>query len=138
MRRVIFFVLLMFLSAAALAQPAADADTPLRRAETALYAVREEQRAVYQQFQMMQTLQQAEMQGSAGASSPVYVPQGQLPNYDDMARARQEQQDRLKNYAYELQQLYARYRDLGAEAAQLLNQVRILSQQGTKGAEAAK
>jgi hypothetical protein len=49
-----------------------------------------------------------------------------------MARAWQEQQDRLRNYAYELQQLYARYRDLGIEAAQWLDQVRILSQQGTK------
>ncbi len=131
MRR-ITFVLLMLLSAAALAQSATDADTPLRRAEAVLSAVREEQRAVYQQFQMIQTLQQAEMQSSASASSSAYVPQGQLPNHDDMARARQEQQDRLRNYAYDLQQLYARYRDLGAEAAQRLDQVRVLSQQGTK------
>ena len=72
------------------------------------------------------------MQSAAPAISSVYVPPGQLPNYDDMARARQEQQDRLRNYAYELQQLYARYRDLGAEAAQWLDQVRILSQQGSK------
>jgi len=49
-----------------------------------------------------------------------------------MARARQEQQDLLRNYAYDLQQLYARHRDLEAEAAQLRFQVRILSQQGTK------
>lgn len=130
--RQVTLVLLMLLSAAALAQPAADADTPLRRAQALLSAVREEQRAVYQQFQMIQTLQQAEMQSSAPASSSVYVPPGQIPNYDDMARARQEQQDRLRNYAYELQQLYARYRDLGIEAAQWLDQVRILSQQGTK------
>lgn len=130
--RQIIFVLLMLLSAAAMAQSAADADTPLRRAEAALSAVREEQHAVYQQFQMIQTLQQSEMQSSAPASSSVYVPQGQIPNYDDVARARQEQQDRLRNYAYELQQLYARYRELGAEATQRLDQVRILSQQGTK------
>jgi hypothetical protein len=130
--RQITLVLLMLLSAAALAQSPADADTPLRRAQNLLSAVREEQRAVYQQFQMIQTLQQAEMQSAAPAISSVYVPPGQLPNYDDMARARQEQQDRLRNYAYELQQLYARYRDLGAEAAQWLDRVRILSQQGTK------
>jgi hypothetical protein len=72
------------------------------------------------------------MQNAGPTSSSVYVPQGQMPNYDDMARARQEQQDRLRNYAYELQQLYARYRDLGGDAAQLLDQVRVLSQQGTK------
>jgi hypothetical protein len=130
--RHITFVLLMLLSAAALAQTAADADTPLRRAQAALAAVREEQRAVYQQFQMIQTLQQAEVQNSGPTSSSVYVPPGQIPNYDDMERARQEQQDRLRNYAYELQQLYARYRDLGGDASQLLDQVRVLSQQGTK------
>lgn len=124
-------VLLIFLSGGALAQPAADADSPLRRTEAALYAVREEQRAVYQQFQMIQTLQQAEAQNAA-PGAPATVPQGQLPNYDDMARARQEQQDRLKNYAAELQELYARYRDLGAEAAQLLDQVRNFAQQGKK------
>ena len=126
------FVVLLLLSASALAQSAADADAPLRRAEAALYAVREEQRAVYQQFQMIQSLQQYEMQSFAPAISSAYVPQGQIPNYDDMARARQDQQDRLRNYGLELQQLYARYRDLGAEAAQRLDQVRILSQQPTK------
>ena len=130
--RQITFVLLMLLSAAAVAQSATDAYTPLRQAEAVLSAVREEQRAVYQQFQMIQTLQQAEMQSAAAAPWSVYVPQGQIPNFDDMARARQEQQDRLSNYAYDLQQLYARYRDLGAEAAQRLDQMRILSQQVMK------
>jgi hypothetical protein len=130
--RVITFVFLMLLSGAAPAQSAAQADTPLRRAEAALLAVREEQNAVYQQFQMIQTLQQSELQGSSASSSSVYVAPGQIANYDDMARARQEQQDRLRNYSYELQQLYARYRDLGTEAAQLLDQVRALSQQGAR------
>lgn len=127
--RLITFVLLLLLSAAAPAQSsAADADTPLRRVEAALFAVRDEQQAVYQQFQMIQALQQIELQSPA----PAYVPQGQMPNYDDTARARQDQQDRLRSYTYELQQLFARHRDLTGEAAQLLDQVRILSQQGTK------
>jgi len=53
---------MMLFSAVAPAQSAADADTPLRRAEAALFAVREEQQAVFQQFQMVQALQQFEMQ----------------------------------------------------------------------------
>jgi hypothetical protein len=130
--RQIIFALLMLLSAGALAQTAADADTPLKRTQAALAAVREEQRAVYQQFQMIQALQQAEIQNSGPMSSSVYVPEGQIPNYDDMARARREQQDRLRNYTYELQQLYVRYRDLGGDAAQLVDQVSILLQQRTK------
>jgi hypothetical protein len=124
--------MLMLLSAAAVAQSVTDAYTPPRHAQSVLSAVREEQRAVYQQFQTIQTLQQDEMQSSAPASWSAHVPQGQIPNYDDMARARQEQQDRLRNYANELQQLYARYRDLRVEAAQRLDQVRILSQQAGK------
>ena len=130
--RQITFALLMLLSAAALAQSATDADLPLKRAEAALAAVREAQHSVYQQFQMIQTLQQSELQSAGPALSPVYVPEGQIPNYDDVARARQEQQDRLRNYALELQQLYARHRDLGIEAGQLLDQVRILAQPATK------
>jgi len=98
--RLITFALLMFLSTAVPAQsPAAEADTPLKRAEAALLAVREEQQAVYQQFQMIQALRQLEMQNATSASSPVYVPEGQIPNYDDVARARNEQQNRLKSYA---------------------------------------
>ena len=130
--RQITFALLMILSAAALAQSATDADLPLKRAEAALAAVREAQHSVYQQFQMIQTLQQSELQSVGPALSPVYVPESQIPNYDDVARARQEQQDRLRNYALELQQLYARHRDLGNEAAQLLDQVRILAYPATK------
>ena len=130
--RLITFVLLLLLSAAAPAQSsAADADTPLRRAELALSAVRQELQAVYQQFQMIQALQQIETQNLQNPT-PAYAPQGQVPNFDDVARARQEQQDRLKSYTYELQQLFARHRDLTAEAAQLVDQVRMLSQQETK------
>ncbi len=129
--RLITFVFLSLLSAAAPAQSSTDADTPLRRAEVALFAVRDELQAVYQQFQMIQALQQIELQNLQNPT-PAYAPQGQVPNFDDVARARQEQQDRLRNYTYELQHLLARHRDLTAEAAQLLDQVRILSQQETK------
>ena len=120
-----------FMLLAGVATAQTQADTPLQRTQALLDAVREEQRAVYQQFQMIQSLQQSEMQ-SADPAMAQYVPQGQLPNYDDIAKARQDQQARLRNYSYELQQLHARYRDLGAEAAQLLERFRALSQQGTK------
>jgi hypothetical protein len=119
---------LLLLATAATAQTQ---DSPLRSTQAMLDAVREEQRAVYQQFQMIQSLQQAELQ-SADPAAPAYVTPGQIPNYDDMAKARQEQQVRVKNYSYELQQLHMRYRDLGTEAAQLLDRIRALSQQGPK------
>lgn len=111
----------------AMATAHAQVETPLQRTQALLQAVRDEQHAVYQQFQMIQSLQQAEMQ-TADPAAAVSVTPGQIPNYDDTAKARQDQQTRLRNYSYELQQLHARYRDLGAEAAQLVERIRTLSQ----------
>jgi hypothetical protein len=122
---------LIALLLAAMVSAHAQGDTPLQQTQALLQAVRDEQHAVYQQFQMIQSLQQAEMQTADPAAAASVAP-GQIPNYDDTARARQEQQTRLKNYSYELQQLNARYRDLGAEAAQLVERIRTLSQ-GTAG-----
>ena len=119
-------IALLIIANLAMAQP--QSDSPLQRTQALLEAVREEQRAVYQQFQMIQSLQQAELQNT----DPVYAPQGQIPNYDDVARARQQQQVRLKDYNNELQRLHARYRDLGTEAAQLLERMRALSRPGAR------
>jgi len=124
MARFILVALMLIALTAAQAQ----SDTPLQRTQGLLQAVREEQHAVYQQFQMIQSLQQAEMQSADPAAAASVAP-GQIPNYDDTSRARQEQQTRLKNYSYELQQLHARYRDLGAEAAQLVERIRALSKE---------
>jgi len=121
---------LLALLLAGMAVAHAQVDTPLQRTQALLQAVRDEQHAVYQQFQMIQSLQQAEMQ-SPDPAAAAYVAPGQIPNYDDTARARQEQQTRLKNYSYELQQLHARYRDLGTEATKLTEQIRMLSQDAT-------
>jgi len=124
MARFILVALMLIALTAAQAQ----SDTPLQRTQALLQAVREEQHAVYQQFQMIQSLQQAEMQSADPAAAASVAP-GQITNYDDTSRARQEQQTRLKNYSYELQQLHARYRDLGAEAAQLVERIRALSKE---------
>ena len=123
MVRLTFIALMLVAMAAAHAQ----VETPLQRTQALLHAVRDEQHAVYQQFQMIQSLQQAEMQTADPAAAASVAP-GQIPNYDDTAKARQDQQTRLRNYSYELQQLHARYRDLGAEAAQLVERIRTLSQ----------
>ncbi|MEO8164087.1 MAG: hypothetical protein ABI619_01700 [Betaproteobacteria bacterium] len=120
---------LMLLANGAMAQT--PPDTPLQRTQALLVAVRDEQQAVYQQFQMIQSLQQAEIQRPDPALA-AYATPGQIPNYDDTARARQEQQARLSNYSNELQQLHERYRELGAEASRLVDRMRALSQQGSR------
>lgn len=125
------FILLGLLLLANAAPAQTPAETPLQRTQALLGAVREEQQAVYQQFQMIQSLQQAEMQ-SPDPGSAAYAPPGQIPNYDDVSRARQEQQARLSNYSGELQQLHERYRYLGEEASRLVDRMRSLSQQGSR------
>ena len=124
-------ILLALMLVATVATAQTQIEPPLQRTQALLLAVREEQHAVYQQFQMIQSLQQTELQ-SIDPASAAYVMPGQIPNYDDTARARQEQQARLRNYSSELQQLQARFRDLGTEAAQLVEQIRTLSQQGAR------
>jgi hypothetical protein len=125
--RTIVVLLLLFLSGVALAQPEGDAQ--LKRLEAALGAIRQEQQAVYQQFQMINTLtQQTQQQQNTppGQTSP-----GQFPNYDDMVREREQQQYRLKDYSYELQRLYDRYRELGERSAALIDQIEALAMSGS-------
>jgi hypothetical protein len=125
--RTIVVLLLLFLSGVALAQPEADAQ--LKRLEAALAAVRQEQQAVYQQFQMINALTQQTQQQQytpPGQTSP-----GQFPNYDDMVREREQQQYRLKDYSYELQRLYDRYRELGERSAALIDQIEALAMSGS-------
>jgi hypothetical protein len=101
----------------------------LERVERALEAIRKEQQAIFQQFQMIQALQQSEMHSAALGKPPMYVPQGQLPNYDDVTRAKEAQQERLSSYTSQLEELYARYSELGEQSSRLVEQMQALAQQ---------
>lgn len=100
----------------------------LKRLESALDAVRQEQQSVFQQFQMAEGLQRSEMQSIETGPPPVYVPEGQAPSYNDAVRAKQERQDRLKHYSEELRRLSARYRELEGQSRSLVDQIRALAQ----------
>jgi hypothetical protein len=122
----------MFLAALPLLAPAQNArpDPEMQRYERALEAIRLEQQAIFQQFQMIQALQQQEMQSAISGQPPLYVPQGQLPNYDELQRAKEQQQDRLNSYSGQLEELYERYRQLGEQSAELVQQMQGLAQRG--------
>ena len=120
MRR-LAIALLFLMSGSALAQSSGDVQMP--RLEAALARVREEQQSVYQQFQMIQALQRAELQ-SVETNSALYVPDGQVPSYDDVARERLIRQGRIRYYTEELRQLSDRYRDLDHQVGPLLEQIR--------------
>jgi hypothetical protein len=116
---VVFFVLVS-------GAMAAD-DLQLRRLEAALNAVRQEQQSVYQEFQMTEGLERSAAQSIEMGAAP-YVPEGQAPSYDDAVRAKQEHQERLKQYSEDLKRLSARYRELGRQASALVEQIHALSQ----------
>src|SRR5574341_567813 len=102
MRRLVL-CLLALLCVPALA--ADDVDREIRRVETALNQIRQEQQSVYQQFQMVQELRRNEEQRAYQALLS-YTPPSTPPSYDDVKREEEARVARLKDYQYELDRLY--------------------------------
>jgi len=122
-------VFALLLSALALADPAAEAE--IRRLESQLNLLQQEQQSVYQQFQMIQELRRTELQAQYPQviqNSPQYE-MGSPPNYEDVARQKAEREYRIKQYTEELNTLYARYREIEDEKRALLEQLNSLAQQ---------
>jgi hypothetical protein len=117
--------LLGLLSAPVLA--AEDIDRELRRVEIALNRIHQEQQSVYQQFQMVQEMRRNEEQRTY---QPLlsYTPPATPPNYDDLRREEEARAARLKEYQYELDRLYARYRELEDQKKPLLDELSALAQ----------
>jgi hypothetical protein len=108
----------------------AHAQTPQRNPEAeavraALEALRQEQQAVYQQFQMVQALRAA--QGPAVNPLAPYTPPATPPNYDDLVRERERATAKQTEYQAELERLYARYRELEARKRPLLDRLAELA-----------
>lgn len=118
--RIPAFLLALLFSSLALAQ---SPDARLRQLEAELARVRQEQQSVFQQFQILQTLQRNEGM-EADPTSPLYQQGGQIPNYDDAVKAKQEREYRLKNYSEELKRLSDRYQALESRAGPLMEQIR--------------
>ena len=94
-----------------------------KRVEAAIARIQQAQASVYQQFQMAQELRRAEL-----AKSDAFAPQ---PNtmapppgdYNELQRLREVREQRINDLGAELDRLYARYQELEAEKAQLLNRL---------------
>jgi hypothetical protein len=107
-----------------------DIDREVRRIESALNRISQEQQSVYQQFQMVQELRrtdQAQVQ-----PLPSYTPPATPPNYDDVKREEETRAERIKEYQYELDRLYARYRELEEQKKPLLEELSALAQRRTE------
>jgi|SRR5215813_1730027 len=108
-----------------------DSAAELARLRAELSRIQQEQQSVFQQFQMLQQLRSSELEAQnpqVTVNPPVY-PDGEPPSYDDMVRARQEREDRIKEYEAKLKQLEARYKELEDAKKPLFDRVQKLTGQ---------
>lgn len=107
--------------------------------EMALNQVQQEQQAVYQQFQMTQELRRNEIQENYPQAIQTPNSTMQAPytmgglkdnppqSYDDNVRMQRERQERIEQYARDLNRLYSRYAELGEQKRVLLDQLMELT-----------
>ena len=110
-------------------QPEVDAE--IRQLQAQIGAIQQEQQSVYQQFQMVNTLRRDELQAANPAvieNPPIYSSDNPPPNYDDVVRAKQARDERIRLYTGEVNTLFARYQDLEQQKQQLLARLRALVQ----------
>lgn len=113
-------------------------DPRLAQLEMALNHLSQEQQAVYQQFQMIQELRRNEIQDSQPLTAQGYLAMGGVKDappasYDDNIRLQRERTERIQQYTRDLNQLYARYAELGNQKRALLDQLAELAQQTQAG-----
>jgi hypothetical protein len=120
----------LLLSGLSSADPAADAE--IKRLESQLSLLQQEQQSAYQQFQMIQELRRAEIEAQYPQviqNSPDYTMGNPPPNYDDVVRQKAERENRIKQYTADLNRIYARYREIEDQKKALLEQLSQLAQQ---------
>ena len=123
MKQIIFFLLLIS-SGVALA----DSNTPasLNQLKAELRGVQQEQQSAYQNYQITRELRRIEVQESSppmaqhpyglGIDTPP-------PNYEDVLRAQQEREERIRQYTSELSRLSASFMELEKQKKLLLRQI---------------
>lgn len=108
----------------------ADADIQLRQLEKELARIQQESQSTYQQFLMIQELRRNEMSEVSAVTTQPVAPEKSvpIPNYQDFVQQRREKQERIKQYAVELDSLYDHYKALEAEKYVVLEQMKALGQ----------
>ncbi|HXU93768.1 MAG TPA: hypothetical protein VFP33_08945 [Gallionella sp.] len=134
MKKIILFLMLIA-SSAAFAQTSTQ--DKLKRLETELSDVRQEQQSLYQNFQMTQELRRMAVQEGSPPTSQ--YPYGKSiygtdintppPNYDDVVRAQMEREQNIQRYTDELKDLSARYLELEDRRNALIESIKRLKQQ---------
>jgi hypothetical protein len=104
-------------------------DDQMKRLEVALNRIQAEQQSVYHQFQMVQELRRSEIL-QYQQSIQVYTPPATPPNYDDVVRDKEARDARMREYDYEVERLYDRYRELEEQKRPLLERLAELARGG--------
>jgi hypothetical protein len=107
---------------------AADAvDQQMQRLEAALRMIVQEQQSVFQRFQMLQDLRRNDERQLLPLQ--VYTMPQPIRNYDEVRREEEARAQRIRDYQYDLDRLYARYRELEEQKQPLLDAMMTLAQQ---------
>lgn len=134
MKKIIPFLLLV---ASSWVSAATNTQDKLSRVESELNDVRQEQQAVYQNYQMTRDLRRLEVEEGSPPTSqypygrPIYGTDLNTPppNYDDVVRTQMERERRIQHYTDELKGLSARYLELEDRRKALLDLIKRLKQQ---------
>jgi hypothetical protein len=126
MKHILLF-LLLFVPAAAFAET----DEP-DRLEAELEGVRQEQQAVYRNYQMVRDMRLMEVQ--EGIPPRKQYPYGMdldtpPPNFDEVFGMQAEREQRIRQYTDDMKNPSARYLELEAERKSLLERIGALRQQ---------
>lgn len=104
---------------------AADNEKQIPGLEAAILQQQQEQQILFQQFQMLQELRRHEIMKIdqvLPAGSDITT-NGEAPGYEDLAKQRREQTDRIQRYTHELDELYTRYQEAENERRALIEQL---------------
>jgi hypothetical protein len=118
---------LVFALLAAPGWPAESVQQQMRQIEATLGRVTQEQQALYQQFQMVQELRRNEERQLLPIQT--YSLGAPPRNYEDVKREEETRGLRVRELQYELDRLYARYRELEDQKRPLLDTLAQLAQQ---------
>ncbi|WP_300086081.1 hypothetical protein [uncultured Nitrosomonas sp.] len=104
---------------------AADNEKQISGLEAAILQQQQEEQILFQQFQMLQELRRHEITqiNQVLPSGSDITINGEAPKYEDPAKQRKEQADRIQRYTNELNELYTRYQEAENERRALIEQL---------------
>ena len=143
--KLLFFLFLLQISFSVHADPANEKQ--IRKLETSLLQIHQNQQDIFQQFQMIQELRRYELKQEEDITSlpqtgaypqmgknPMiseFLPginiDGSPPSYEEMTKKNQERQKRILQYTSELDRLHAQYQELEHEKQILMEEISELT-----------